>query len=145
LKPVGKFIATEPFLSLVSTPIFRYLHHDPVEFEISEPELKNVQGPLASANIALPWLIFFRRHDWADTVSENYDVANWSVRFFSAVSYMATGGISHRVPIPTWLYRAFFPMDLFLSRCFPRLCASFCASAILSRQKWDGSNTCAWK
>jgi SAM-dependent methyltransferase len=125
LKPGGKVIATEPFFSLVSTPIFKYLHHEPVQFEISEPELKNVQGPLASANIALPWLIFFRRRDWADNLSENYDLANCSVRFFSAVSYMATGGISHKLPVPTWLYRAFFPMDLFLSRCFPRLCAAF--------------------
>jgi len=133
LKPGGKVIATEPFFSLLSTPIFKYLHHEPVDFGISEPELKTVRGPLASANIALPWLIFFCRHDWADKVSENYDVANCSVRFFSALSYMATGGISHKVPIPTWLYRAFFPMDLFLSRCFPRLCASF-FTIVLSRR-----------
>jgi SAM-dependent methyltransferase len=125
LKPGGKIIATEPFFSLVSTPIFKYLHHEPVDFEISEPELKDVRGPLASANIALPWLIFFCRRDWADNLSENYDVANGSVRFFSAVSYIATGGISHKLPVPAWLYRAFFAMDLFLSRCFPRLCASF--------------------
>ena len=125
LKPGGKVIATEPFFSLLSTLIFKYLHHEPVDFGISEPELKNVRGPLASANIALPWLIFFRRRDWADNLSANYDVAKCSVRFFSAVSYMVTGGISHKLPVPTWLYRAFFPMDLFLGRCFPRLCASF--------------------
>jgi len=133
LKRGGKVIATEPFFSILSTPIFKYLHHEPVDFGISEPELKSVRGPLASANIALPWLIFFRRRDWAGKVSENYDVANCSVRFFSALSYMATGGISHKVPIPTWLYRTFFPMDLFLSRCFPRLCASF-FTIVLSRR-----------
>jgi SAM-dependent methyltransferase len=133
LKRGGNVIATEPFFSILSTPIFKYLHHEPVDFGISEPELKSVWGPLASANIALPWLIFFRRRDWADTVSDNYDLANCSVRFFSAVSYMATGGISHKVPIPTRLYRAFFPMDLFLSRCFPRLCASF-FTIVLSRR-----------
>jgi SAM-dependent methyltransferase len=132
LKPGGKVIATEPFFSLVSTPIFKYLHHEPVDFEISEPALKNVGGPLASANIALPWLIFFRRRDWADNLRENYDVENCSIRFFSAVSYMATGGISHKLPVPTLLYRAFFPMDLVLSRCFPRLCASF-FTIVLSR------------
>lgn len=133
LKTGGQLIATEPFFSLVSTPIFKYLHHEPVDFEISEPELKNVRGPLASANIALPWLIFFRRRDWADNLSEKYDVANCSVRFFSAVSYMATGGISHKLPVPSWLYRAFFPLDLFLSRSFPRLCASF-FTIVLSRR-----------
>jgi SAM-dependent methyltransferase len=125
LKSGGKVIATEPFFSLLSTPIFKYLHHERVDFEISEPELKNVRGPLASANIALPWLVFFRRPDWADNLRKNYDVANCSVRFFGAVSYMATGGISHKFPIAAWIYRAFFHMDLFLSRCFPRLCASF--------------------
>ncbi len=125
LKPGGKIVATEPFFSLLSTPIFRYLHHEPVDFRISEPELNNIQGPLGSANIALPWLIFFRRRDWRDVLTENYDVANCSIRFFSALSYMATGGISHRLPIAPWLYRAFFSADLFFSRCFPRVCASF--------------------
>jgi len=125
LKSGGKVIATEPFFSLVSTPVFRYLHHEPVDLRISEPELKDVQGPLASANIALPWLIFFRRRHWVENLSGNYDVANCSVRPFSALSYMATGGISRKLPIPGLLYRAFFRMDLVLSRCFPRLCASF--------------------
>jgi SAM-dependent methyltransferase len=133
LKSGGKVIATEPFFSLLSTPIFKYLHHEPVDIEISKPELKNVRGPLASANIALPWLIFFRRRDWADNLSQNYDMANCSVRFFSAVSYMATGGISHKVPIPAWFYRAFFHVDLFLSRCFPKLCASFFTIALSRR------------
>jgi hypothetical protein len=133
LKSGGKVIATEPFFSMLSTPIFKYLHHEPVDTEIAEPELKTVRGPLASANIALPWLIFFRRRDWTHSVGQNYDVANSSIRFFSAMSYMATGGISHRVPIPAWLYRAFFHIDLFLSRCFPNLCASF-FTIVLSRR-----------
>ena len=125
LKRGGKVIATEPFFSILSTPIFKYLHHEPVDFGISEPELKTVRGPLASANIALPWLIFFCRHDWADKVSENYDVANCSVRFFSAVSYMATGGISQRLPMPHFLYRALFSTDFVISRRFPGVCATF--------------------
>ena len=37
LKSGGKVIATEPFFSLLSTPIFKYLHHEPVDLEISEP------------------------------------------------------------------------------------------------------------
>src|SRR5213592_3859405 len=64
LKRGGKVIATEPFFSLFSTLMFRYLHHEPVDLRIAEPELQNVRGPLASANIALPWLVFFRRRDW---------------------------------------------------------------------------------
>src|SRR6476620_4786951 len=119
LKPGGKVIATEPFFSRLSTLIFRYLHHEPVDLRISEPELKNLHGQLASANIALPWLIFFRRRDWLERLNENYDIRGLSVRPFSALSYMMTGGISRKLPIPGLLYRAIFPIDLALSRYFP--------------------------
>jgi SAM-dependent methyltransferase len=125
LKSGGKVIATEPFFSLLSTPMFKYLHHEPVDFSISEPELGEVQGPLASANIALPWLIFFRRHKWLQRLNENFDVTTVSMRTFSALSYMVTGGISRKLPIPHFLYRALFSTDLAASRRFPRFCAAF--------------------
>jgi SAM-dependent methyltransferase len=125
LKSGGKVIATEPFFSLLSTPIFKYLHHEPVDFHISEPELGEVQGPLASANIALPWLIFFRRREWLQRLNENFNVASLSARPFSSLSYMATGGISHRLPIPGFLYRVLFLIDREFSHYFPSLCASF--------------------
>jgi SAM-dependent methyltransferase len=125
LKPGGKVIATEPFFSLLSTAIFKYLHHEPVDFGIAEAELDQVQGPLASANIALPWLIFFRKPEWLQRLTDNFDIANRSTRPFTALSYMATGGISHRLPVPRFLYRMLFPIDLTISRYFPRLCASF--------------------
>jgi Methyltransferase domain len=124
LKSGGRVIATEPFFSMLSTPIFKYLHHEPVDFRISEPELE-VQGPLASANIALPWLIFFRQREWLQRLNENFDVATLSVRPFSALSYMVTGGISHRLPIPHFLYRTLFSTDLAISRRFPAFCAAF--------------------
>src|SRR5439155_16217056 len=123
LKPGGKVIATEPFFSVLSTPIFKYLHHEAISFRTSEPELNEVEGPLASANIALPWLIFCRRRNWLRRLGENYDVARLSVRPFTALSYMMTGGISRTFPIPGLLYRATFPVDLALSRFFPWLCA----------------------
>jgi SAM-dependent methyltransferase len=125
LKPGGKVIATEPFFSVLSTPIFKHLHHEAVAFRISEPELSEVQGPLASANIALPWLIFFRNREWLQRLNDNYDVGNLSIRYFTALSYMISGGISHRLPVPCSLYRMLFPVDLVLSRCFPRFCAAF--------------------
>ena len=125
LKSGGKVIATEPFFSVLSTIIFKYLHHEPVDFQISEPELGEVHGPLASANIALPWLIFFRKREWLQPLNDSFDLATASTRPFSALSYMATGGISHKLPVPAFLYRVLFPVDLALSRRLPRFCASF--------------------
>jgi hypothetical protein len=125
LKSGGKVIATEPFFSALSTPIFKYLHHEAVDFRISEPELEKVQGPLASANVALPWLIFFRCREWLQRLNENFDVATLSTRPFSAWSYMATGGISRTLPIPYFVYRWLFLADLAMSRRFPGFCAAF--------------------
>ena len=133
LKSGGKVIATEPFFSVLSTPIFKYLHHEPVDFRISAPELGKVQGPLASANIALPWLIFFRRREWLERLNENFDVATLSARPFSALSYMATGGISRRLPIPHFVYRRLFLVDLAISRRFPGFCATFFTVALTRR------------
>jgi hypothetical protein len=128
LKAGGKGIATEPSFSVISTVIFKYLHHEPVDFRISEPELIEVQGPLVSANIALPWLIFFRNHEWLQRLNDKFDLAHFAARPFSALSYMITGGISHRLPVPCSLYRMLFAVDLVLSRCFPRFCAAFLPS-----------------
>ena len=133
LKSGGKLIATEPFFSVLSTFIFKYLHHEPVDFAISEPELDDVEGPLASANIALPWLIFFRNREWLQRLNDNFDVAHFSVRHFSALSYMMTGGISHSLPVPLLLYRVLFPVDLALSRRFPSFFAAFCTVTLTRR------------
>jgi SAM-dependent methyltransferase len=133
LKHGGRLIATEPFFSLVSTFIFKYLHHEPVDLEITEPELREMRGPLASANIALPWLIFYRNNEWLQSLGERFDLTKISLRPFTAISYMATGGISRRLPIPGFLYRALFAFDLALSRRFPRLCSSF-FTVILTRR-----------
>ncbi len=107
------------------TVIFRYLHHETVGLRISKPELGQVQGPLASANIALPWLIFFRKKEWLQCLNDNFDLTTCSARPFSALSYMVTGGISHRLPVPLFLYRMLFRVDLALSRRFPSFCAAF--------------------
>ena len=133
LKSGGKVIATEPFLSAISSLIFKYLHHEAVDCRPPEPGLKEVSGPLASSNQALPWLIFFRRRDWLQRLDENYDVANLTVHPFSALSYMVTGGISHKLPVPGFLYRGLFPIDLALSRQFPGLCASFFTVILMRR------------
>jgi len=125
LKSGGKVIATEPFFSVLSTVVFKYLHHEAVDFRISEPELGHLDGPLASANIALPWLIFFRNCEWLQRLNDKFDLTSFSARPFSALSYMVTGGISHRLPVPRFLYRMLFPVDLALSRRFPGFCAAF--------------------
>ena len=125
LKRGGKIIATEPYLSMLSTLIFKYLHHERVDFNIAKPLLSEVRGPLASANSALPWLIFIGHRQWSDLLRAKFDFDEASFYPFSSISYMMTGGISRRLPIPRSIYGALFRMDMVLSRAFPKLLASF--------------------
>jgi hypothetical protein len=59
LKPGGKVTATEPFFSALSTPIFTYLHHEPVDFRISEPKLGEVQGAAGIGQLGVALGDFF--------------------------------------------------------------------------------------
>ncbi len=125
LKPGGQVIATEPFFSTLSSFIFQRIHHEPVNFGITEPVLAEIRGPLASANIALPWLIFAKKPLWRDRLRQNYYFDEARFAPFSSLSYMATGGISHRLPIPGPLYRLGFRIDRWLTERFPNQLASF--------------------
>lgn len=124
LKPGGNIFATEPYFSVISSLVYRHLHHEPVDFSISRPELEEVRGPLSSANEALPCLIFERR-DWRSRIERHYSLESEVFRPYTALSYFATGGISHRLPIPHFVFRGLFESDLWFSRIAPRLAASF--------------------
>jgi hypothetical protein len=113
--------------------IFVLLHHEPVDFDISEPVLPEVRGPLASANIALPWLIFFKNPNWRNRLRENFAFEVRRFQPFSSISYMATGGISRRLPIPSLIYRALFRFDMMISRMLPKLFASFVTITLTRR------------
>jgi hypothetical protein len=133
LKPKGVLIATEPFFSFFSTLINKFVHHEPLDFSIEVPELSEVRGPLSSANQALAWLIF-KRPEWRSRVEQHFQLEPPVFRPYTALSYFATGGISHRIPIPHVLYRRLFAADLWLSRFAPRLAASFFTVTLIRKE-----------
>jgi len=132
LKLGGKVIATEPFFSAINCHL-QVSDQEALDFRISEPELGEMQGPLASANIALPWLIFFRRRERPQPFNDNFDLASLSAWPFSALSYMAPGGMSRRLRVPRFLYRMLFAVDLAISRRSARFCAVFFSLTLTRR------------
>ena len=139
LKAGGQIIATEPYFSLLSTFIYKYIHHEPVDLHPRKPELRSLAGPLASANIALPHLLFLGEEGWSDSLRTVYDFSPEKIRYFSALSYMITGGISHKLPIPSAIYPLWFRFDMILSSLSPRLFASF-FTIILTRKGYKPSH-----
>ena len=125
LKCGGKVIITEPFFSVVSSPIYRLLHHEPADFSIDEPVLPRAEGPLSSANMAIPHLVFFSDRNWDRRLKRLYSFSRDEADFYTCISYMATGGISRRIPIPRRLFSILFRLDFMLARKFPVVFSSF--------------------
>lgn len=125
LRAGGKVIMAEPYFSALSFPIYKLLHHEPVNFDITSPLLENIYGPLSSSNQAMPYMMFFSRPDWLAPLGSLYDLEATRREYFSSMAYMVTGGISRKLPIPRWLYRMVLPVDVWLAARAPRLLASF--------------------
>jgi SAM-dependent methyltransferase len=131
LKPGGRVALAEPYFSALSRLIYVHLHHEATEFAIQAPQLNAVEGPLTSANLALSHLIFWGRRGWDQEVLRYYLRDTSREFFFTCMTYFATGGISHKIPIPQRLFRALWGADKLLAQKLPELFASFfCVSLV---------------
>jgi SAM-dependent methyltransferase len=133
LKPGGELVLAEPYFSLVSYPVYKLLHPEPVDFSVVRHGLAAVEGPLSTSNQAVPYMLLFSRRDWLAGLADQYDLDGIRVDYFSSLSYMATGGISRVFPVPGFLYRALFGFDNFLARTAPRIFASFFTAVLTAR------------
>lgn len=92
----GRLIFMEPWPTVWSRFVYRYLHHEPFEMD-AEWELPE-GGPLTAANGALPWILFER--DRKDFLKEFPSFSILSIKTLMPVSYLACGGIGHAWPLP---------------------------------------------
>lgn len=134
LKPGGKIIMAEPYFSKLSTFIYCHVHPEPVELGILKPELEYAEGPLSSANIALPFLIFFGQNNWKEALRRYYDFAPGNAIHYTSLSYLFTGGISRKLPVPGFVFRMMHHADSRLASAFPRIFSSFFILTMIRRQ-----------
>lgn len=134
LKKGGQIFIVEPYFSVLSYPLFKFLHHEPVDFGISRPVLGTVDGPLSSSNQAIPYMIFFSRPDWLAELSNYYELDEMRFGFFTSLAYMVTGGISKIFPVPHWIYRPYLALDRILARALPKLFASFFSVRLVAKR-----------
>lgn len=125
LKPGGHVLMTEPYFSALSYPVYKALHHEPVDFSVDRPMLGAIEGPLSTSNQAMPQMIFSPRRKWLRELEGHYDLQHTSTRYFTALAYPMTGGIERNLPISPTLYKIAFAIDKQMAQLFPRLFASF--------------------
>jgi len=95
LKPGGRLVLVEPFISTFSRRLYGWLHHEPCDPEqIGWTLPATGDGPLTSANVALPWIVLVRdRARFAARVPELEVV---TLRPHTITLYMLSGGVSLR-------------------------------------------------
>lgn len=99
----GVVAMVEPWVTRWSRLAYRWLHHEPFDPLVVGWELPT-GGPLSSANGALPWILFVR-----DRARFERELPQWrvrSIRPMMPVRYLLSGGISLRLSLPSWTYRA---------------------------------------
>lgn len=107
VRPGGRVVMIEPWVSAWSSLVYSRLHHEPFRPEADVWEFPS-GGPLSAANMALPWIMFVR-----DRAQFEREFPQWrvvSISPFMPFRYLLSGGVSMRglAPAGTFgLWRAF--------------------------------------
>lgn len=101
LKPGGKILMVEPWLSKWSRFVYTRLHHEPFLPEAADWAFPS-SGPLSGANGALPWIVFAR--DRQKFESEFPSLKIQQIRPFMPFRYLLSGGVALRSLVPGFTY-----------------------------------------
>lgn len=100
LKIGGKIVMIEPANTPWSTFIYTRFHHEP--FEPSGEWGFDEGGPLTGANMAIPWIIFFRDANLFSNKFPQLKVR--SIQIHTPFRYLLSGGLSLRQLLPSFFY-----------------------------------------
>lgn len=101
VKTGGVIAMIEPWATLWSALIYKYLHHEP--FNKYTPSWRIQQGrPLTFSNQALPWIVFKRDRKIFEKKFQEWKIA--SITLHSPLRYLLSGGVSLRSLWPDKLY-----------------------------------------
>jgi SAM-dependent methyltransferase len=107
LRPGGRIIMVEPWVTPWSRFVYGRLHHEPFDPAAGDWRFPP-GGPLSAANSALPWIVFARDRERFRRELPDLRVVDVALRL--PFRYLLSGGLSMRALIPeaafSWVARA---------------------------------------
>jgi SAM-dependent methyltransferase len=100
LRPGGRLVMCEPYISPLSYPVYKFLHEEPVDLRVdplAEQTGKDAGDPFDS-NQAIPTLLFGRARAAFERAFPALAIR--AVEHFAGLSYPASGGFSRRSWLP---------------------------------------------
>jgi SAM-dependent methyltransferase len=108
LRPGGKILMIEPWVTPWSRLIYKRFHEEPFEPDAKDWEFAG-KGPLSGANVALPWIVFAR--DEKKFQGEFPNLGIECVRPFLPFRYLVSGGVGMRSLMPGFTHRAWAGLE----------------------------------
>jgi SAM-dependent methyltransferase len=118
LRPGGKILMIEPWITHWSSFIYKYFHHEPFRPEAAEWTYAST-GPLSGANIAVPWIVFARDRSKFESDFPEFSIER--ICPFLPFRYLISGGVGMRSLMPGFTRSAWAGLERMLESQMPRL------------------------
>jgi len=112
IRPGGRIVMVEPWVSPWSKLIYTRLHHEPFLPDAESWEIPP-SGPLSGANGALPWIVFVRDRPRLAAAFPQLRIE--AIQPMMPFRYLVSGGVSMRNLMPGFLYGAWRGVESLLS------------------------------
>ena len=118
LRPQGKILLIEPWVTSWSRWVYTHLHSEPFLPESPDWSFPST-GQLSGANIAMPWIVFVR--DRRKFESEFPELSIERIRPFLPFRYLVSGGVGMRSLMPGFTHGAWVRVERMLGFQMSRL------------------------
>jgi SAM-dependent methyltransferase len=108
LKPGGRILMVEPWVTAWSTMVNTRLHHEPFLPRAEKWEFEG-RGPLTGANGALPWIVFHRDREIFEREYPQFIVER--IEPFMPIRYLVSGGVTMRSLMPGFTHRFWVALE----------------------------------
>lgn len=118
VRPGGRLLMIEPWLTSWSRFVYRHLHAEAFSPEAPDWSFAST-GPLSGANTALPWIVFAR--DRGKFESEFPEFSIEKIQPMLPFCYLVSGGVSMRSLMPGFTHSAWKALEGMLQSQMSRL------------------------
>lgn len=99
IRPGGKILMIEPWVTAWSRFAYKHLHHEPFSPEAADWGFPS-SGPLSDANIAIPWIVLERDREKFEREFPQFEIE--LIRPFLPFRYVISGGLATRNLMPAF-------------------------------------------
>ena len=118
LRPGGKVLMIEPWVTPWSRFIYKRFHHEPFDLEAAEWSFPST-GPLSGANGAIPWILFVRDRAKFESCFPKLSIER--IHPFLPFRYLVSGGVGIRSLMPGFTYGMWAGAERLVKRQWPVL------------------------